>query len=169
MADAFVDSARAAGKPARAREAGGVKGKIRTITYETAASDGAGDVKRLFNVGAHEIPVRCLVMCDATAGLTAVELGLYRPSLGAVVDRDALMSSIDLSAGYAFAAAKDGLSALGIEKRGISTFAELAAAVVTTDVIGHIPFDSYDVALTQVSDVSAVGTVTVILETIENQ
>lgn len=167
MTTAFVGSDRSVGKKAEARKVTGVSPKFRAITFETAVADAAGDVKLLFTVGANEIPVRCLVMCDAIAGLTSVELGLYRPSTGVVVDRDALMSNIDLAAGFAFAAAKDGLSALGVEERGIRTFAEIASDVVSTDVIGHIPYDSYDVGLAQVSDVSAVGTVTVILETIE--
>lgn len=169
MSDKYVDSQRQGGEAARARESSGVRPLVRAITYETATADAALDVRRLFTVGAHEVPVRCLVMCDAIAGLTAVELGLYRPNFGVVVDRDALMTSIDLSAGYAFAAAKDGLSALGVEERGVRTFGEIASDVLATDVIGHYPADSYDVGIAQVSDVSAVGTITVILETIENQ
>lgn len=169
MADAFVDSQRAAGLPARAREASGVNPKIRTITFETAAADAAGDVKRLFTVGAHEIPVDCKVISDAIAGATDLDIGLYRPGGGVVVDKDALADGLDPHAGIAYAAALDGLSALGVEERGVKTFAEIAADVVTTDVIGHIPQDSYDIAITENSEISAAGTITVILTTIENQ
>jgi len=169
MADAFVDSQRAAGLPARAREASGVNPKIRTITFETAAADAAGDVKRLFTVGAHEIPVDCKIICDAIAGATDIDIGLYRPGGGVVVDKDALADGLNISGGLAYASAGNGLAALGVEEQGIRTFAEIAADVVSTDVIGHIPQDSYDIALTEVSEVSAAGTITVILTTIENQ
>lgn len=169
MADAFVDSQRAAGLPARAREASGVNPKIRTITFETAATDAAGDVKRLFTVGAHEIPVSLRIMNDAIAGATDIDIGLYRPAGGVVVDKDALVDGLDISAGLAYAASDVGLGALAVQEQGIRTFAEIASDVVSTDVIGHIPQDSYDVCLTEVSEVTAAGTITVILTTIENQ
>jgi hypothetical protein len=170
MADVFVNAELAAGKLARARQLGGVNPKVRAVTFETAAADAIADIRRLFRVGAHEVPVRCTIMCDAIAGATDIDLGLFRPGVnGAAVDSDALMDGTNLSAGYAFSSAKDGLAALGVEERGVRTFAEIAADVVATDVIGHIPSDSYDVALLYNSDISAVGTVTVILETIENQ
>lgn len=169
MADAFVDSQRQNGLPARAHESGGVCPKVRTITFETAAADAAGDVKRLFTVGAHEIPLRCYIINDAIAGATDIDLGLYRPNLGAVVDKDALLDGADISAGKAWSAAVDGLAALGVEERGTKSFYDIANDVATTDVIGHLPNDSYDFCLTQNSDVSAAGTITVILETIEQQ
>ena len=175
MADAFVDSQRPSGLPAYAHESSGVNERLRTITFETAASDAAGDVKRLFTVGAHEIPVRCLVMCDAIAGATDIDLGLYRPSApdgsttGVVVDRDALMDGTDISAGKAWSDQVDGLSALGVEERGTKTFYDIANDVQTADVIGHLPQDSYDFCLTEVSEVSAAGTITIFLWTIDKQ
>ncbi len=169
MADAFVDTARAAGEPARAHESSGCGLRLRTITFETAAADAAGDVKRLFTVGAHEIPVKLHVICDAIAGATDIDIGLYRPAGGVVVDRDALMDGTNIAAGIAWASKVDGLSALGVEERGVRTFREIAADVVAADVIGHIPMDSYDVCLTEVSEVTAAGTITVHLYTIDNQ
>ena len=169
MADAFVDTARQNGLPARAHESSGCGLRLRTITFETAAADAAGDVKRLFTVGAHEIPVKCEIINDAIAGATDIDLGLYRPAGGVVVDRDALMDGANIAAGVAWASRTDGLSALGVEERGVRTFREIAADVVTTDVIGHVPADSYDVCLTEVSEVTAAGTITVHLYTIDNQ
>lgn len=170
MSDKYVDSQRQEGLPARAHESSGVGLRLRTITFETSVADAALDVRRLFNVGAHEIPVECKIMTDATAGLSEVDLGLHRPGVdGIVVDRDALMDGVDLSAGYAYAAAKDGLAALGIEERGTKSFFDIANDVLTTDVMGHIPSDSYDVTMTLVSEVTAVGTVTVFLWTIDQQ
>lgn len=169
MADTYADAAVAAGKVARARSTWGVKAKLRTITFETAAAYAAGEIKRLFQVGAHEIPVQLDVVNDAIAGATDIDLGLYRPASGVVVDADALMDGVDISAGIAWASKTNGLAALGVEERGVKTFREIAADVVTTDVIGHVPNDSYDVAMTINSDISAVGTITVHLWTIENQ
>ena len=169
MSDKYVDAQRQGGEAARARESSGVEPKYRCITFETAVADVALDVRRLFTVGANEIPVRCLIFNDAIAGMTEVDLGLYRPNLGVVVDRDALMDGVDFAAGFAFASAKDGLAALGVEERGTRTFGEIASDVVSTDVVGHYPSDSYDIGLCLVSEVTAAGTVTVLLETIENQ
>lgn len=169
MADGFVDSARQAGLPARAHESSGVGLRLRTITFETAAADAAGDVKRLFTVGAHEIPVKCVIMNDAIAGATDIDLGLYRPNGGIVVDRDALMDGTDISAGKTAASPADGLAALGVEELGVKSFFDIANDVLTTDVIGHLPNDSYDVALTEVSEVTAAGTITVHLYTIDQQ
>lgn len=169
MADTYADASLAAGKVGRARSTWGVKPKLRTITFETAAAYAAGEIKRLFQVGAHEIPVQLDVVNDAIAGATDVNLGLYRPNGGVAVDYDALLDGLDINAGTAWASKRDGLAALGVEERGVKTFREIAADVVTTDVIGHVPNDSYDLAMTIDSDVSAVGTITVHLWTIENQ
>jgi len=169
MADAFVDTARAAGKPARAHESSGVNLRFRSITFEIAATAAAGDVNRLFTVGAHEIPVECIIMCDALTGASDIDLGFYRPNGGAVVDKDALMDGGDISAGKAFSNRFDGLGALGVEERGVKSMYEIENDVATTDVIGHLPNDSYDVALTQNSEISGAGTVTVLLWTIDEQ
>lgn len=169
MADAFVDSQRPNGLPARAHESSGVNLRFRSITFETAASDAAGDIKRLFTVGAHEIPVKCQIMNDAITGATDIDLGLYRPNGGIVVDKDALMDGTDISAGKAFSDNVDGLSALGVEERGVKSFFDIANDVLTTDVIGHLPNDSYDLALTENSEISTAGTITVHLWTIDQQ
>jgi hypothetical protein len=169
MADAFVDTARAAGKPARAHESSGVNLRFRSITFEIAATAAAGDVNRLFTVGAHEIPVECIIMCDALTGATDMDLGFYRPAGGAVVDKDALMDGTNISGGLTYANQTDGLSALDIVERGVKSMFEIANDVETTDVIGHLPNDSYDIALTQNSEISGAGTVTVHLWTIDEQ
>lgn len=169
MADGFVDAARQAGQPARAHESSGVGLRMRTITFETAVADAALDVKRLFTVGAHEIPVKCVIMCDAIAGATEIDLGLYRPNGGIVVDRDALMDGADIAAGQTAASPEDGLAALGVEELGVKTFFDIANDVQSADVIGHLPADSYDIGLCLVSEVTAVGTITVHLQTIDSQ
>ena len=161
----IVDSNVLNGKLTEAIHASGVKPLVRTITFETEAADAAGDIKALFRVGAHEIPLECWIINDAIAGATDIDLGLYRDSQ-VVVDADALMDGTDISAGIAYASRTDGLSALAVEERGILTFYEIANDVATGDVIGALPNDSYWVALTLNSEVSAAGTITVMLKTL---
>ena len=161
----LVDSNVAAGNATDAHKSSGVKSVKRTITFETEAADAAGDIKALFKVGAHEIPVKCEIINDAITGATDIDLGLYRDD-ETVVDADALMDGTDISAGIAYASRTDGLSALGVEERGVKTFFDIANDVVAGDVVGSIPSDSYWVALTLNSEISTAGTITVLLETI---
>jgi hypothetical protein len=168
MSDKWVDTAREAGKVAAARESSGCVPRLRTITFETAAADTTNDVRRLFTVGAHEIPVQMDVVCDTWTGMSDLDVGLYKPGDdGVVVDADALADGLNPAAGIAWASKLDGLAALGVEERGILPFFEIANDVLTTDVIGHLPNDSYDVCLTYKADASSVGTVTVHLWTID--
>lgn len=170
MADEYVDAARQAGNPARAHESSGVGLRLRTITFETEVADAAGDIKRLFTVGAHEIPVECKIVNDAIAGATDIDLGLYRPGVnGAVVDKDAFMDGANIAAGVAWASATNGLSALAVEEQGVKSVFDIANDVATGDVIGDLPSDSYDVALTLNSEVTAAGTITVFFWTIDQQ
>ena len=160
-----VDANVAAGVATDAHKSSGVGPTVRSITFETEAADAAGDVKALFRVGAHEIPLECWIINDAIAGATDIDLGLYRDD-ETVVDADALMDGADISAGIAYASKTDGLSALGVEERGVKAFYDIANDVATGDVIGSIPNDSYWVALTLNSEVSAAGTITVVLTTL---
>ena len=160
-----VDANVLAGVATDAHKSSGVGPTVRTITFETEAADAAGDIKALFRIGAHEIPLECWIINDAIAGATDIDLGLYRED-GTVVDADALMDGTDISAGVAYASKTDGLSALGVEERGVKAFYDIANDVATTDVIGHIPNDSYWVALTLNSEVTAAGTITVCLTTL---
>jgi len=168
--DQYADSQRQSGLPARAHESSGVNLRLRTITFETLVADDINDIRRLFTVGAHEIPVECKIINDAVAGLTDLDVGLYRPGVGgAVVDADALMDGTDINAGIAWASATDGLAALGVEERGVLSFLEIANDVATDDAIGKIPADSYDVVLTYNSEITGAGTITVMLWTIDQQ
>jgi hypothetical protein len=165
MAFVFVDSNVAAGELTSAVKSSGVKELVRCITFETAATDAAGDVKALFRVGAHEIPVEGWLISDAIAGATDIDVGFYRDD-ETVVDKDALADGINPSAGIAFASRLDILTALAVEERGVLNMYEIANDVITTDVIGHLPNDSYVVAVTLVSEVTAAGTITVCLKTL---
>jgi hypothetical protein len=52
------------------QKSSGVKETVRCITFETASTDAAGDIKALFRVGAHEIPIEGWLISDAIAGAT---------------------------------------------------------------------------------------------------
>lgn len=166
MAFTWVDAKVAAGKLTDAAKSSGCKEKVRCITFETAAADAAGDVKALFRVGAHEIPVEGWLISDAIAGATDLDVGFYRDS-EVVVDKDALAATLNPSAGIAWASRLDILKDLGVEERGILKMYEIANDVATGDVIGALPNDSYVVAVTLNSEVTAAGTITVMLRTIE--
>lgn len=159
-----VDTNVAAGNATDAIKSSGVKEVVRVITFETEAADEAGDVKALFKVGAHEIPVECYIINDAIAGLTDLDVGLYREN-GDVVDADAFLDGLDINAGVAYSAKSDALAALGVEERGVLSFFEIANDVDTGDVVGALPNDSYWFALTFNSEVTAAGTITVVLRT----
>lgn len=161
----IVDANVLAGEATDAHKSSGVKPTVRTITFETAAADDAGDIKALFRVGAHEIPVDGWLVSDAIAGASDLDVGLYRDS-EVVVDADALADGLDPSAGIAFASKLDILSALAVEERGVKSFYDIANDVATGDVVGALPNDSYWVAITLVSEVTAAGTITVSLTTL---
>ena len=161
----IVDANVLAGEATDALKSSGVKETTRIITFETAVADAAGDIKALFRVGAHEIPVEGWLTSDAIAGLSDVNVGFYRDS-EVVVDDNALADALDPSAGIAWASRLDILAILGVEERGVKTFYDIANDVATGDVVGALPNDSYWVALTLISEVTAVGTVTVSLTTV---
>jgi hypothetical protein len=165
MAFTWVDANVAAGELTEPQKSSGCKEIVRCITFETAAADAAGDVKALFRVGAHEIPIEGWLISDAIAGATDIDIGFYRDDQ-TVVDKDALADGINPSAGIAWASRLDILSALAVDERGVRKMYEIAGDVATTDVIGHIPADSYVLALTEVSEVTAAGTITIMLRTI---
>jgi hypothetical protein len=126
-------------------------------TFETEAADDAGSIYRLFkNLDPNLIPVKIEIACDAIAGATDMDLGLYEnlDDGGAVVDQDILMASVNLSAGYLWAAAKDGLVTVGVEKVGYN-LAELVGHTLITRKRG------YDLVLTADSEITAAGTISV--------
>jgi len=161
----IVDAKVLAGEATDAHKSSGVKKIVRTVIFETEAADAAGDIKALFRVGAHEIPVACRILNDAIAGATDIDVGLYRDS-EVVVDADALADGLDISAGSAIGSPANGLSALGIDEVKGKAFYDIANDVATGDVVGDLPNDSYWVCLTLNSEVAAAGTINIELETI---
>jgi hypothetical protein len=137
---------------------GRIMQKVETI--ETAVADSTNQQLRFFRVNAQDRITKITVQCDATAGLTDSDLGLYDINGGAVVDINAYFDAVDLHVGldagttaslnYAFAA------------RDISEAQQLVweDAGVSTDP-GNV---QYDLVLTNVDDVSAIGTITIAIE-----
>jgi hypothetical protein len=129
-------------------------------TLELASGDSTNHICRFMRLNAQDRVTKITVQCDATAGLTDSDLGLYDINEGAVVDINAYFDAVDLHVGldagttaslnYAFAA------------RDISEAKQLVweDAGVSADP-GNI---QYDLVLTNVDDVSAAGTVTIAVE-----
>ena len=165
MAWSWADSNVEAGVASAAVVTSGVHEITRCITFETLAADAAGDIKALFRVGAHEIPLEGWMISDAITGASDIDVGFYRGD-HSVVDKDALADGLDPSAGIVFASRLDILSALGVHERGVLTMYEIANDVDTGDVIGALPNDSYVIALPLNSEISAAATMTVCLRTV---
>jgi hypothetical protein len=137
---------------------GRIMSKVETI--ETAVADSANQQLRFFRVNAQDRITKITIQCDATAGLTESDLGLYLPNGGAVVSIDAYVDAVDFHVGldagstaslnYAYAA------------KNIADAKELVweDAGVSVDP-GNV---QYDLVLTNVSDVSAIGTITIAIE-----
>jgi hypothetical protein len=137
---------------------GRLMSKVETI--ETASADSTNQQLRFFRVNAQDRITRITIQCDAIAGLTESDLGVYLPNGGAVVDIDAYVDGVDFHVGldagttaslnYAYAA-KNIVDA----KEKVWEDASVSADP------GNV---QYDLVLTNVSDVSAAGTITIEIE-----
>lgn len=143
--------------------AGGAGIRAAFATFEVAAADSDGSVYRIFkDVDCNVIPLLVLIGNDAITAGNDWDLGIYKPGLGVVVDKDLLLDGGDLSSAHALssAAALSGLSAVDLAAVGKS-LRELADGTVDNQDIGAIL--SYDVALTANTVGSAAGTVSVLM------
>ena len=158
--DKYVDATVAAGKLGKASLTSGDKIVVMVNTEEIAAADDDGSVYRFFkNVPANLIPVEITVACDAITSGTDFDLGLYKPNLGAVVDKDVLMDGQTLGSALTRATGHQlGLANVNIADAG-KTLATLSAQ---TD-----PDQAYDIALTANTVGSGAGTVTIIAKFIQ--
>jgi hypothetical protein len=133
--------------------------KVETI--ETPAASSANQQLRFFRVNAQDRITRISVQCDATAGLTESDLGIYDINGGAVVDIDCYIDGLD----WHTAGLDDGTTAplnYAFEIRDISAAKQLVweDAGVSVDPGNK----QYDLVLTNVSDVDAIITMTVAIE-----
>lgn len=171
----YVNALIAAGKIAEAAYVSGARTITAIATEELASGDDALSVYRFFKgLNPNLIPIDIKIYVDdAVVGATDVDVGLYEQSEGgvdgAVVDRECLGATIDLSpAGGGVRGGGiigtdeyiDGLNAVDIADLTKKLF-EHAGHTVTNYKQG------YDLALTVVSDTTTGGTVTVIAQFIE--
>lgn len=129
-------------------------------TVEVAAADSDGSKYRFFkNLDPNLIPLGIFVANDAITAGTDYGVGLYRPDLGAVIDKDAFAAGLDMSAAAASLnpkTAKDGMAAVAIENMGRRIF-EHAGHTIQTKLEG------YDLVLTADTVGSAAGTISVLM------
>lgn len=126
-------------------------------TFEVAAGDDDGSVYRVFkSLNANLIPLKIDIYTDGITNGTDWDLGLYRPDLGAVIDKDCFMDGQT----FAVATTLGGVPLYGLKDVDIdSIFKRLfehAGHTIATRLEG------YDLALTANTVGTAAGTVTVI-------
>lgn len=159
--DKYVDSLIVAGKKTTPSKAGtGTQEIVMIGTVEIAAADDDGSVYRFFKgVPSSYIPTEITIACDAITSGTDYDLGLYKTSSGAVVDKDVLMDGQTLASALTRATGHQlGLAAVDIANVA-STLATISAQTT--------PDTSYDIALTANTVGSAAGTVTIIAKFVQ--
>lgn len=156
----YIETNVAAGKLANAALASGDNPIVMVATFEVAAADDDGSIYRLFrSVPSNYIPVQIDIATDGMTGSTDWDLGLYKPNLGAVVDKDVLMDGQTLASALTRATGQGlGLSNVNIAD-ATKTLATLSAQTK--------PDTAYDIALTANTVGSAAGTVTVIAKFVQ--
>lgn len=128
-------------------------------TEELAAGDDDGSVYRFFkNVDPNLIPLAILVGCDAITGGTDFDFGIYKPDLGAVIDKDVFMDGQTLAtaAKLGLATALNGMGAVDVANYGKRIYEHAGHTVLTK-------LEAYDLALTGNTVGTAAGTVSVIM------
>lgn len=164
MADTYVDSnINSAGQITKLLDplaGGGGKVLVMATTFEIAAADADGDVKRVFkDVPGNLVPLFGMIGNDAITLATDYGFGLYQRDFGAVVNKDLFAAGLDMSSAAASMnpkTAKDAFAALNIDALGKSLW-ELAGAAQNAQK------PSYDIAFTLDTAGTAAGTISVVL------
>jgi hypothetical protein len=139
-----------------ARNAGSLLRKVVT-SFEVEAADDNGSIYRVAKLPVTAIVHSLRVGCDAIAGFTDPQVGVYKPLElgGAVIDVDCLMAATDLHNGQAIAEAL----ATVLADRG----KDILSLAGVTDA-NKVKYGTVDVAVTTAAGVSAAGTVVVEIE-----
>ncbi|CAB4136917.1 hypothetical protein UFOVP315_1, partial [uncultured Caudovirales phage] len=117
--------------------------------------DNDTSVLRFFrNVPVEYTITELTVMCDAIAGATDTDLGIYLPDLGAVLDRDLFMDGQTLASA---SQVLNGLGAVDIARRHM-TIKELYEAVNSTTLDASVRV--VDIAMTGNTFGTNTGTIT---------
>lgn len=126
-------------------------------TYEKTAADNDASILRFGKVPANAIPCYHLsfINNDALSGATDVDIGLYKPNKGAVVDKDLLSDGLNIAAGNALASPIKAFQTHPTIEEFESTLKETAAAVLAATVQDQ----EFDIALTGNTFGTATGTI----------
>ena len=138
------------------RNNNGGKVELAIVSLEVAAGDDDGSKYRILkNIDSLKSIARITVMCDAITGGTDYDLGFYDIESGAVIDADALASTLDLSSA---SRVLDGLENVIIENMGKRIYELAGESDINTRT------HEVDIVLTANTVGTAAGTITVIIE-----
>uniref|UniRef100_A0A6M3LVL1 Putative structural protein n=1 Tax=viral metagenome TaxID=1070528 RepID=A0A6M3LVL1_9ZZZZ len=133
-------------------------GKVIAIAgnFETLAADDIDVIYRLCRVPANAVILQMELNCDAIAGFTDANVGLYDTleQGGAVKDYDCFLDGKDISAGYALGSEINCLETLPIDEIGDQMYEQAGDSAPT-------PNGEYDLCLTSDAEITAAGTVAV--------
>jgi hypothetical protein len=154
MTKKWVNTAVAAGKLGNPANIMPGKQYSFAIAFEVAAADADGDVYYLAQLSANAIPLSLKLNCDAIAGATSYDMGLYRMD-GTVKDKDCFMAATDINAGAAIGSEIECLSAIGVDAIGAKKVYEFAGdSLASKD-------EAYILAITANTVGTAAGTIAV--------
>ncbi len=162
--DAYVNTDAAAGK--KVAPGNMAPGQIWgfAMTFEVAAADAVNSVYRVANLNSNLIPYELAVMGDDSLDITTFDIGLYLPGAGgAAVDSDCFATALAVDGNGIDSAdlAPNALEALPIDDIGkkLWEIASVKAANTTYSAAYHP--QSFDLALTALSEPGAAATVSV--------
>jgi hypothetical protein len=152
----YVDAQTVAGRKTDAAYTGSGSNEIVMVaTFEIAAADDDGSVYRVFkDVPSTYIPTDITVVCDAITGGTSFDLGLYKTNLGAVINKNLLMSAQTLATALTRATGHQ----LGLANVNIANCKDTLGTLSAQTTIDP----AYDLAVTGNTVGTAAGTVSVI-------
>jgi hypothetical protein len=144
----------------------GYKPNTSVIPFEFAATDVDGSVLRILpNLPAEAVILDIQYCCDAMAGFTAMEIGLYHTldgdMAGAVIDANCFLASADPHAGVAISAKAGGMNAVDIANLGKKAY-EFAGYTKSTN-----KWAAFDLAITGTTRGTATGSMTVVVTWIQ--
>lgn len=138
---------------------GGLDLKFAFSRCEVAVADAADSVYRMFrDLPASIVPLFLLIGSDAAIDISDMNVGLWKPNSGDVVNENCLADALDPSGGKAltFGAALNGLAAIAIDNRYKKLY-EHGGHSVTTKL------GAYDLGFKSVSNPGAAGSLAAIL------
>lgn len=159
VVDKYVDSDTEADKNTTAAFVHGDKTVYAVAIVEVAAGDDDGSIYRLFrNIPQDLIPAKIEISNDTITSGSDYDLGFYQPTIGgvagAVIDKEKLASTLDMSSAATNGSPKDGLENLNIDE------AQELIYVLAGDTLDDHEL-GYDIALTANTVGSVAGTITV--------